>query len=136
MIRRKTHKRFLMMGLLALFGFSSVNAIDYYVSSTGNDANAGTSAGAAWASIAKVNSVTFGPGDSILFEGGKTFQGKLQLDQDMVSFFPDRTIANLQKIYVIDEANRLSGFVRRNRLRGLLLSFLCRGFRGFFLGCL
>ena len=33
----------------------------------------------AWASIAKANSVVFLPGDSLLFEGGKTFNGNILL---------------------------------------------------------
>jgi hypothetical protein len=50
------------------------------VSSTGNDANAGTSKDAAWATITKVNSIAFLPGDKLYFEGGKTFSGSIYLD--------------------------------------------------------
>ncbi|MHC4158236.1 MAG: right-handed parallel beta-helix repeat-containing protein, partial [Planctomycetota bacterium] len=52
-------------------------ATDYYVSPSGDDGNSGTSPGEAWATIDKVNSTTFSPGDSILFEGGQTFSGSL-----------------------------------------------------------
>lgn len=49
----------------------------YYVSATGNDANAGTSPTTAWRSLAKVNASTFGPGTSIALQGGQTFTGCL-----------------------------------------------------------
>ena len=50
----------------------------YYVSSSsGNDANAGTSAGAAWQTVAKVNAQTFLPGDSILFKRGDVWNESL-----------------------------------------------------------
>ncbi|MGG1552034.1 right-handed parallel beta-helix repeat-containing protein [Paenibacillus ferrarius] len=50
----------------------------YYLDAvSGNDANAGTSTGAAWQTLAKVNSVTFQPGDSILFKAGGVWTGTL-----------------------------------------------------------
>ncbi len=49
----------------------------YFVSPTGNDNNAGTSAATAWRTISHVNSVEFQPDDQILFEGGSTFDGNL-----------------------------------------------------------
>jgi hypothetical protein len=49
----------------------------YYVSRAGSDANAGTSAPAAWASLAKVNAANLLPGDRVLFEAGKMFVGTL-----------------------------------------------------------
>ena len=63
-----------LTSLILLLGLvSTVQATTYYVSPTGNDLNAGTSTSTAWKTIAKVNSVTFAPGDSILFQGGQTF---------------------------------------------------------------
>ncbi|HEY6464132.1 MAG TPA: hypothetical protein VIY73_28380 [Polyangiaceae bacterium] len=47
----------------------------YYVSPTGSDANAGTSAASPWQTLGKVTSTTFQPGDSVLLEGGSTFTG-------------------------------------------------------------
>ncbi len=64
--------------LLCLAG--TVQATTYYVSPSGNDNNNGTSPATAWKTIAKVNSVTFAAGDSILFEGGQTFSGSLYFD--------------------------------------------------------
>ncbi|MEX2970694.1 right-handed parallel beta-helix repeat-containing protein [Streptomyces sp. C184] len=50
----------------------------YYVDcSTGNDAKSGTSAGTAWRTLQKVNSVVFHPGDKILFRKDSTCQGEL-----------------------------------------------------------
>ena len=54
----------------------------YYISSTGNDNNTGTSQSAAWATVSKVNDMSFAPGDTVQFEGGKTFKGPLQLDSN------------------------------------------------------
>jgi hypothetical protein len=52
----------------------------YYVNSDiGNDAHSGTSRAAPWASLEKVNSVTFGPGDRILFKAGSVYKGQLKL---------------------------------------------------------
>jgi len=66
-----------------LLGLSStVLATTYYVSPTGNDLNAGTSTSTAWKTIAKVNSMTFAAGVSILFEGGQTFSGQLNFDNE------------------------------------------------------
>jgi Right handed beta helix region/Secretion system C-terminal sorting domain len=51
----------------------------YYVSSTGDDSNPGTSIAAGWSTISKVNSSTFLPGDTLYFEGGQTFNGNIFL---------------------------------------------------------
>jgi hypothetical protein len=61
---------------------STAGATDYYVSTSGSDNNSGTSHQQAWRSIAAVNSTAFKAGDRVLFEGGKTFQGSIYLDQD------------------------------------------------------
>jgi hypothetical protein len=47
----------------------------YYVSPGGSDMNAGTSQSAPWQTLGKVTSFAFGPGDSVLFEGGAVFSG-------------------------------------------------------------
>ncbi|NIM52341.1 MAG: hypothetical protein GTO22_24370, partial [Gemmatimonadales bacterium] len=59
-------------------GCASAKARDYHVSPGGNDSNPGTQA-KPWRSIAKVNSMDFGPGDRVLFEAGKTFAGTIAL---------------------------------------------------------
>jgi len=57
---------------------SATWATTYYVSSsTGNDANAGTSISVPWKTIAHVNGQTFQPGDSILFKRGDVWNESL-----------------------------------------------------------
>ncbi len=71
--------------LLLLFSICisfTTYATDYYVSSTGNDSNAGTSSATAWQSLSKVNGFSFSAGDRIFLEGGKTFSGNLSLGSD------------------------------------------------------
>lgn len=69
----------IVMGLL-LNSFSSF-ATNYYLSVSGNNASAGTSAASAWASILRLNMVTSSlqPGDSVLFRRGDTFNGQISL---------------------------------------------------------
>jgi hypothetical protein len=69
------HLLLLVVGMLAL----SAQATTYYVSETGNDANAGTSQAQAWRTIDRVNQVIYGlqPGDQILFKRGGTYRGAL-----------------------------------------------------------
>ncbi len=64
--------------LLALASGARMWATTYYVSSsTGNDANAGTSTSVPWKTIAHVNGQTFQPGDSILFKRGDVWNESL-----------------------------------------------------------
>jgi hypothetical protein len=76
---RALHSFFKIIFLLCLLLPLKIFATDYYVSSTGNDANPGTSTASAWATISKVNSMAFLPGDALYFEGGKTFSGSINL---------------------------------------------------------
>lgn len=54
----------------------------YYVSNSGNDNNKGTSSSSAWRSLGKVSSTHLNPGDEVLFEGGQSFGGTLNLYSD------------------------------------------------------
>ena len=65
--------------LLLVCGLQGFAQTTYYVSSTGNDANSGTSPATPWQTTAKVNSWSYAPGDSILFQGGQTFTGGIVL---------------------------------------------------------
>jgi hypothetical protein len=56
-------------------------ARDYFISSTGNDASAGT-ASQPWQTIQKVNAVDLEAGDCVYFEGGKRFVGTIELGPD------------------------------------------------------
>ncbi len=57
---------------------TNANATTYYVDSVGgNDGNAGTSSGAAWQTVTKINATTFSPGDELLFKAGSSWSGLL-----------------------------------------------------------
>ena len=75
----KLLKAIAVAGIWLLLCINSSYATTYYVSSTGNDKNVGTSPGKAWTSIAKVNSTNLAAGDTVLFEGGSLFRGSLYL---------------------------------------------------------
>lgn len=49
----------------------------YYMSATGSDAAAGTSSGAPWQTLTKLNSQTLGAGDTVFFNRGDQFYGRL-----------------------------------------------------------
>lgn len=65
----------LAVALLAL-------ADDFYVLSTGDDAQDGRTPATAWKTLAPANARAFRKGDRLLLEGGKTFQGPLKFDRD------------------------------------------------------
>lgn len=66
----------LMGATLTASPASAAGGVAYYVDSqSGNDANSGTSAAAAWKSLDKVNLTTFQPGDSILLASGSSWTG-------------------------------------------------------------
>ncbi len=75
--------------ILVLFA-STANATNYYISSTGNDANAGTSITAAWKTIARVNIFfsSMAAGDSILFKRGEIFYGAIIVNKSGSSTKP------------------------------------------------
>jgi len=62
--------------LVCLFAFAApAGATTYYVAAAGSDSNSGTSAGAAWQTIGKVNGTAFAAGDSVLFNRGDIWYG-------------------------------------------------------------
>ncbi len=61
---------------------SDVGYRQFYVSSTGNDNNDGRTPSTAWRSTSKVSSISFQPGDHIMFEGGQSFDGLLYFAAD------------------------------------------------------
>ena len=52
----------------------------YFSSSSGNDANSGTSEGSPFQTISKFNALTLNPGDKILFKKGDTFIGAITVN--------------------------------------------------------
>lgn len=99
MPRPHYHLRLIAATLFAmcLFAFTATLRVDqkllqataagttYYISSDGNDANAGTSPQAPWQSIANVNTQTVGPLDIILFNRNDEFSGLLKITVKQVS---------------------------------------------------
>jgi hypothetical protein len=70
-----------LVALGGLLGAAPAFALNtaYYVDATaGADANAGTSPAAAWKTLAKVNSMTFGAGDKILLRAGQQWIEQLK----------------------------------------------------------
>ncbi len=67
----------LMLGAASLASFSM--AAIYYLSPNGSDAKDGLSLATAWKTLARVNSATLLPGDTVLLESSKTFSGTLVL---------------------------------------------------------
>ena len=57
----------------------------YFVSPAGNDTSNGLSPATAWKTLAKVNTQQFLPGDQVLLEGGKTFNGYLNIISSGIS---------------------------------------------------
>ncbi len=76
--------------IITLFISVKLSALNYYVSSSGNDANNGTSTSSAWQTLSKVNSSmsSFVAGDVISFKRGDTFTGRLILTKSGVSGNP------------------------------------------------
>ncbi|RDV16717.1 T9SS C-terminal target domain-containing protein [Pontibacter diazotrophicus] len=68
--------------MLALFSHS-LEAATFFVSLSGNDTHSGNNKSQPWASITKVNNTVFSPGDTVLFEGGKTFVGSIVFGEEV-----------------------------------------------------
>jgi hypothetical protein len=66
----------LALGIVFMFS-ASAYATTYYVSTTGNDLNDGTSTATPWQTLTKVNYTTFAAGDTILFKRGGVWTGIL-----------------------------------------------------------
>jgi hypothetical protein len=60
----------------------------YYIKTAGNDYANGNSDGTAWATISKVNSVSYSPGDQILFNRGDVWQETLVVSSSGTSGYP------------------------------------------------
>ena len=76
--------RWYAQGLAELFNDGSAinkTAKKYYVNTTGNNTD-GLSIANAWTSLDKINTKNFNGGDTIVFEGGKTFTGNIEFDNN------------------------------------------------------
>jgi hypothetical protein len=56
-------------------------ATDYYVSSSGNDSNSGTSTSSPWQTLSKLDSVNFKAGDTIHFKRGDKWLGRFKITE-------------------------------------------------------
>ena len=75
--------------LFLIFSFTA-NATTYYFSTSGNDANNGTSTSTPWKTLSKFNSVfaSRSPGDNFLFKRGEVFYGKMIISRSGGSGLP------------------------------------------------
>ena len=71
--------RIILFQFLLFISVFAARATTYYVSASGDDANAGTSPAQAWRTPARVNAAALLPGDRVLFAGGQTFAGGLRV---------------------------------------------------------
>ena len=65
---------FIALYFAAITGYATT----YYLSSTGNDANNGTSMGTPWKTIDQLNTIRLNGGDSVLFHQGDVFYGTIR----------------------------------------------------------
>ena len=83
----------LLSSLLLRVKINSSNSIAatnnvYYVSNSGNDSNSGLDISTPWASLSKVNSFNFSPGDVVNFERGSSWVGELTINDSGVDGSP------------------------------------------------
>jgi hypothetical protein len=81
-MKKKFLNKTLFAAAASLLFSAGLNAATYYVSPDGDDSSNGTSSSSAWKTISKVNSMALSPGTTILFEGGRTFNGSIYLDNN------------------------------------------------------
>ena len=72
-------KKFVLFQFIFLLIAVGARAATYYITNSGNDANAGTSPAQAWRTTARLNTIVFQPGDLVLLAGGQTFTGSIQV---------------------------------------------------------
>lgn len=89
---RRASSSILLLSLLAFFAFGA-SAADYFVSPDGNDAAAGTSASAAWRTIAKANAAAR-PGDTVSLGGGNYVDDPIRPAQSGTDAAPIRYLGS------------------------------------------
>lgn len=86
--------RKILLFILLLCSPTLANATDYYVDFTGgDDSNAGTSKGAAWKNVSKVEGTSFSAGDNIYFKRGERWD--ISSTFDIPSSGTDGTLVTL-----------------------------------------
>lgn len=72
--------RKIILFIYAILGFIFPSqALTYFISTTGDDTQEGTSVATSWRTIDRVNAATLQSGDRVLFKGGETFPGSIML---------------------------------------------------------
>lgn len=81
--KRKRQSKIIVIGLIPFIFLTAQSVVfgqaTYYVASTGNDSNNGTTIGTPFQSLTKVSSLALQAGDSVLFRRGDTFRGTLTI---------------------------------------------------------
>ncbi len=72
-------RKILLVSIILSLACNNLFATTFYVSNSGADTNSGLSPADPWSSISKINSSTFIPGDSILFNRNDTWNERLQV---------------------------------------------------------
>src|SRR5665647_1176189 len=74
-------KKFFLLPLI-IFGLTA-NATNYYISSSGSDANNGTSTSTPWKTLSKLNAYfsSLQPGDNVLLNRGDVFYGSINVNK-------------------------------------------------------
>lgn len=87
----------------------------FYVSLSGNDSNSGTSIHRAWRSIQHVNEQNLLPGSTVLFEGGATFSGSIELNRmDSSNETHPITVSSFGKGYALIDGDTSLAFKAEN----------------------
>ncbi len=97
--------------VLNLFFCITSYAKTFYIKPTGNNSSNGYSIANAWQSISKINGTTFSAGDSILFEGGSTFNGSI--------YFSPSTFGTAQKPILISSYGSSKAIINAENSYGL-----------------
>lgn len=87
------------------------NGTTYYVSSSGDDSNNGTSPDTPWKSLDKINSTVFSPGDSVLLSCGDIWEGQLA---------PKGSGSTDMPIYIGSYGEGRKPYISGNGINGLL----------------
>lgn len=77
-----------LFSVILFFISLSAKSANYYIDNAGSDANVGTSQGAAWKTIAKINSSSFIHGDSILFKRNGLWNERLNVPSSGINGSP------------------------------------------------
>lgn len=100
----------------------------YYIANAGNDANDGKSPLSALKTITALNKLRINPGDSILFAGGETFVGNLDLGSKSGNELSYTYVGSYGKEKaIIDAGTSGSGIIARNTHHIIVKDLIIKG---------